>query len=88
MANTALGTAQAIGQQENNAAAATASGYIGSANALAGGLSNATGSLGSLAMLQYLNQGQNQGSLQQLLAQGPATQADLGIPFDASSIPG
>ncbi len=45
------------GQQANNAAAATASGYIGGANALSGGLSGVAGSLSnSILLSQLLNQ--------------------------------
>jgi hypothetical protein len=50
--NTVIGSTNAIGQNLNNAAAATASGYVGSANAYGGAL----GSLGNLgAMIPYLN---------------------------------
>lgn len=46
-----LGTAAQQGQQLNNAAAATASGYIGSANAWSNGLSGISNNLTNLAML-------------------------------------
>jgi hypothetical protein len=57
--NTVLGSANAIGQNMNNAAAATASGYVGGANAWSGALGN-LGSLGSMIpYLNMINQGSN-----------------------------
>lgn len=50
-ANIDLTTGAQQGQQINNAAAATASGYVGAANAFSGGISN----LSQLALLQGLN---------------------------------
>ena len=49
-----LGTASQIGQQTNNAAAANASGIIGSANAYGGALSGAGSSINNLLLLQQL----------------------------------
>ena len=57
IANTLNSTGQQIGQQNTNAAAATASGYVGSANALGGALTGATGNLSQLAMLYSLMNG-------------------------------
>ena len=54
IANTLSNTGQQIGQQNSNAAAATASGYIGSANAINGGIGAATGNLSQMAMLYSL----------------------------------
>jgi hypothetical protein len=63
IANTLNSTGQQIGQQNSNAAAATASGYIGSANAINGGIGSATGSLSQMGMLYALmNPQQNQNS--------------------------
>jgi len=56
--NILLGGSNAIGQNLNNAAAATASGYVGGANAYGSGLSGLTGNLGQLLMMsQLLNKG-------------------------------
>ena len=46
-----MGTAQNVAQQYNNAAAATASGYVGSANAWGGALNGAGNSLSNIALL-------------------------------------
>jgi hypothetical protein len=62
VANTLGQTGQEVGQQYNNAAAATASGYIGSANAWGQGLSGATNSLGQLPLLYQLMQNMNGGT--------------------------
>jgi len=61
MGNIALTTGAQQGQQMNNAAAATASGYVGGANAWGGALGNSTGNLSQLAMLNQLF-GQQQGN--------------------------
>lgn len=50
-ANIGLTSAGQIGQQLNNAGAATGSGYVGSANAITGGISNAMNSLQLLSLL-------------------------------------
>jgi predicted flap endonuclease-1-like 5' DNA nuclease len=52
-----LGTAQGMGQQLNNAAAANASGIVGSANAWGGALGNTGNNLSQLLMLQQLQGG-------------------------------
>lgn len=58
--NIELTSGQQIGQQINNAAAARASGYIGSANAWGGALSNSTNGLMNLYMMnQMMNSGNN-----------------------------
>jgi hypothetical protein len=49
-----LNTAQGMGQQLNNAAAANASGIVGSANAWGGALGNTGNNLSQLLMLQQL----------------------------------
>lgn len=54
VSNTYLTTGAQQGQQLNNAAAATASGYIGSANAWGGALSNSTNNLSNLMLMQQL----------------------------------
>jgi hypothetical protein len=57
--NILLNSGQQIGNAIQNAGAATASGYIGGANAITGGLSGATGALGQNLLLSSLlgNQG-------------------------------
>jgi hypothetical protein len=61
IANTLSSTGQQIGQQNTNAAAATASGYVGAGNAIGGAVQGATGNLSQTAMLYSLmNQNQNQ----------------------------
>ena len=50
-----LGTASAIGQQMNNAGAATASGYVGGANAISSGLSGAGNNISNLALLNSMS---------------------------------
>lgn len=57
--NILLTTGAQQGQQANNAAAARASGYVGGANALAGGIGSATSSIGNLLMLKQLLGQQN-----------------------------
>lgn len=52
--NISMTAGQQIGQQMNNAGAATASGYVGQANALGGALQGATGSLGNSLLLSQL----------------------------------
>ena len=52
-----LGTAAAMGQQYNNAAAANASGYVGAANAYGGALSGIGGNLQNLLLLQQMGGG-------------------------------
>lgn len=59
IANTLNTTGQQIGQQNTNAAAATASGYIGSANAIGGAISGAAANSSQMAMLYALMNGQN-----------------------------
>lgn len=49
-----LNSGQQIGQNINNAAAARASGYVGSANAYGGALSSGAGNIGQLLMLKQL----------------------------------
>lgn len=61
IANTLGNTTGAITQQNSNAAAATASGYIGGANAYGGALSGSTSNLSQLALLYQLMQ-QQQGT--------------------------
>jgi len=51
-------TGQEVGQQYNNAAAATASGYVGGANAWGQGIGSAAGSLGQIPLLLSLLQKQ------------------------------
>ena len=58
IANTLTNTGQQIGQQNTNAAAATASGYVGSANAINGAIGGTTSQLGQYALLQSLMNGQ------------------------------
>lgn len=55
--NISLTTGAQQGQELNNAGAATASGYVGSANAWAGGLGGSTNSLQNLLLLSQLGQG-------------------------------
>ena len=58
--NILLGSAGQIGNQLNNAGAATASGYVGGANAIGGALGNSTSALGQYLTLQQImnmNQG-------------------------------
>lgn len=49
-----LGTANAMGQQYNNAAAANASGMVGAANAYGGAINGATGGLMNLMLMRQL----------------------------------
>ncbi len=58
VSNNMLGTAAAMGQQYNNAAAANASGMVGSANAWGGALGGVGNNLSNLYMLQQLQNGQ------------------------------
>lgn len=58
-----LGTAGAIGQQMNNAAAANASGIVGSANAWGGALGNTGNNISQLLLLQQLQNGGGGGGL-------------------------
>jgi predicted flap endonuclease-1-like 5' DNA nuclease len=63
IANTLGQTGQNIAQQNSNAAAATASGYIGSGNALSGMFSGLGGNASQMAMLYaLLNQQNSQGA--------------------------
>lgn len=63
IANTLGQTGSNIAQQNTNAAAATASGYVGSANALGGAIGGASSNLSQLGMLYALmNQGGGTGS--------------------------
>lgn len=55
--NTLLTSGGQIGQQLNNAGAATASGYVGGANAINGAIGGVTNSLSTLALLNALKQG-------------------------------
>ena len=59
MANTLGNTGQNVAQQNNNAAAATASGYIGAGNAYGGMASNLGNGLSQLLMLQMMGGGKN-----------------------------
>lgn len=69
--NTLTSAANSIGQSGQNAAAATASGYIGQANAINGGISSASNGLSSLALLQALQGGSsNPNDISGLFAQG------------------
>jgi hypothetical protein len=52
-----LNTAQNIGQQYNNAGAATASGYVGQGNAWGGALGGISNNLTNLALISSLNGG-------------------------------
>lgn len=61
MSNILLGAGGQIGQDFQNSAAATASGYVGGANAIAGGLGDATSNLGQLLSLYSLLGNQNSG---------------------------
>jgi hypothetical protein len=56
-----LNTAQNMGQQYNNAAAATASGYIGGANAWSNGISGMTNNLTNLALISKMGGGSGSG---------------------------
>lgn len=56
ISNTLLTSGQQIGQNINNAAAARASGYVGSANAWGGALSNGTNNVMDLLLLRQLGQ--------------------------------
>src|SRR6185437_8286527 len=49
-----LNTGGQIGQDLNNAGAARASGFVGGANAITGGINGSTGTLGNLALLKSL----------------------------------
>jgi hypothetical protein len=62
MANTLGQTGSNIAQQNTNAAAATASGYVGSANALGGALTSGTSNLSQMSMLYALMNQKNQSS--------------------------
>lgn len=60
VSNTLLTSGAQIGNQINNSAAARASGYVGGANAIAGGINGVTGSIGQSALLsQLLSAGNN-----------------------------
>lgn len=59
VSNTLLTSGQQIGNQINNAAAARASGYVGSSNAWSGALGGATNNLSTLALLAQMNRGSN-----------------------------
>ena len=61
IANTLNSTGQQIGQQNTNAAAATASGYVGGANALSGGLTSGSNSLMQMMMMKSLLGGGSSG---------------------------
>lgn len=76
-----LNTAQNMGQQYNNAAAATASGYVGGANAWQGALGNIGNNLSNLYMM-------NQSNPYQTLynAQHPDTSLVSTTPYDLSGI--
>lgn len=60
VSNTSLGAGQQIGQSLQNAGAATASGYVGAANAYGGALNNLGNEASTLALLQGLKSGSNQ----------------------------
>lgn len=74
-----LGTAQQIGQQTNNAGAATASGYVGGGNAISNGLSGAGNNISNLALLNsmsgYGGAGANAG-ITGPISTGPLNQAN------------
>lgn len=55
VANTLLTSGGQIGQQLNNAGAATASGYVGGANAITGAIGGVANNLSALALLSGLN---------------------------------
>jgi hypothetical protein len=57
--NILLGSSQNIGQAAQNAGAATASGYVGGANAWSGALGGATGGLSNMLLLNSLLGGQS-----------------------------
>ena len=78
IANTLSSTGQQIGQQNTNAAAATASGYVGSANAINSGIGAATGNLSQMAMLYSLMNGSNNGSNQNTYNPSPLTNLGYG----------
>jgi len=59
IANTLGNTGNQIAQQNTNAAAATASGYVGAGNAIGGAVSGASSNLGQLGMLYSLMNPQN-----------------------------
>jgi hypothetical protein len=61
MANTLTNTGQQVGQQNNNAAAATASGYVGAGNAYSGMASGLGNSLSQLMMMRSLYGGSGSG---------------------------
>lgn len=61
ISNNLLGTAANMGQQYNNAAAANASGMIGSANAWSGALGGTANSLSNLMLMQNMLGGQSNG---------------------------
>ena len=63
MANTINSTGQQIGQQNTNAAAATASGYVGAGNAYSGMASGLGNSLSQMMMLKSLYGGSGSGSV-------------------------
>jgi hypothetical protein len=74
-----LSSAAQQGQQYNNAAAATASGYVGGANAWSNGINGATNNLSNLALISQLgksggNPYQNLYGAQQLSASGAPLQ--------------
>ena len=61
MANTLTNTGQQVAQQGNNAAAATASGYVGAANAFSNMANGLGGSLSNMMLLEQLLSGGNNG---------------------------
>ena len=61
MANTINSTGQQVGQQNNNAAAATASGYVGAGNAYSGMANGLGSSLSQMMMLKSLYGGSSSG---------------------------
>jgi hypothetical protein len=57
ISNTLMQSASQIGQQANNAGAARASGYVGTANAVNGGINGVNSALQNFLLLQQLNGG-------------------------------
>lgn len=80
IANTLNATGQEIGQQNTNAAAATASGYVGSANALGSGINGATSNIGQLGLLYSL--------LNQNNSSNPAVTQNYGYNPSSSTLSG
>lgn len=82
-------TGQQLAQDFQNAGAATASGYVGSANAWGQGITGATSSLSNMGMLsQLMGNGQLQRSQTALAnAQNPYSTMNMGMPVPSISAP-